>query len=278
MDFSRSRGNHPNRIQRSACAGLMGLLAILLLGLTITPTAWADNPGYDRPGLGFTPAVLNAGDLTIEQGLPSWSHDQRAGASSTQYSADSLLRLGLGHSLELQFGDSLYNHLQQAHLQQTGAGTQLESTGRGDSSVALKWVLPSPSTSFNWGLLGSVEFTDGSRNFRNRQQQYLLGLSASQQLNAGSSIGTYLEDVRSGGHDSYTAVINHSQALNNSFSLYVEAAWQREAGSATGTLGGGGLAWQATPRLQLDAGFRHRISGTLPDWWAGLGISMFLGH
>ncbi len=273
MDFSRSRGNHPNRMPRSACAGPMGLLAMLLLGLTITRTAWADNPGYDRPGLGFTPVVLNAGDLTIEQGLPSWSQDQRGGVSSIQYSADSLLRLGLGHSLELQFGDSLYNH-----LQQTGAGTQLEDTGRGDSSVALKLLLPSPSTSFNWGLLGSVEFTDGSRNFRNSKQQYLLGLSASQQLNAGSSIGTYLEDVRSGGRDSYTAVINHSQALNKSLSLYVEAAWQREAGSATGSLGGGGLAWQATPRLQLDAGFRHRLSGTLPDWWAGLGISMFLGH
>lgn len=273
MDFSRSRSNHPNRMQRSAGAGPMGLLAMLLLGLTITPTAWADNPGYDRPGLGFTPAVLNAGDLTIEQGLPSWSHGQRAGASSTQYSADSLLRLGLGHSLELQFGDSLYNY-----LRQTGAGMSLNSEGRGDSNLALKYVPPSPSTSFSWGLLGSVEFTDGSRDFRNNRPQYLLGLSASQQLNEGSSIGTYLEDVRASGRDSYTAVINHSQALGKSLSLYVEAAWQREAGSASGTLGGGGLAWQATPRLQLDAGFRHRLSGTLPAWWAGLGISMFLGR
>ncbi|MFA6229457.1 MAG: transporter [Rhodanobacter sp.] len=273
MDFSRSRGNHPNLRPRSAWTGRMVLFAMLIMDLAITPTAWADNPGYDRPGLGFTPAALDAGDLTIEQGLPSWSHDQRAGVSSTQYSADSLLRLGLGHSLELQLGGSLYNR-----LRQTGAGTQLESTGRGDSNLALKFVLPSPSTSFNWGLLGSVEFTDGSRDFRNNRPQYLLGLSASQQLNEGSSLGTYLEDVRASGRDSYTAVINHSQALGKSLSLYVEVAWQHEAGSPSGTLGGGGLAWQATPRLQLDAGFRHRLSGTLPDWWAGLGISMFLGH
>lgn len=272
-DFSRSRDNYPNRMPHSVGSGRKSLFAVLILGLAMVPTAWADNPGYDRPGLGFTPAVLDPGDFTFEQGLPSWSQDQHAGVSSTQYSADSLLRLGLGNSLELQFGDSLYNH-----LRQTGAGMTLDSEGRGDSNLALKYVLPSPSTSFSWGMLGSVEFTDGSRDFRNNQPQYLLGLSASAQLNAGSSIGSYLEDVRTGGHDSYTAAINHSQAMGKSLSLYVEAAWQHEAGSASGTLGGGGLAWQATPRLQLDAGFRHRLSGTLPDWWAGLGISMFLGH
>ncbi|MDE1894023.1 MAG: transporter [Pseudomonadota bacterium] len=273
MDFSRYRGNHPNRTARPARPGRTGLSAMLLLGLAIAPAARADNPGYDRPGLGFTPAVLDAGEMTIEQGLPSWSQDRSAGVGSTQYSADSLLRLGLGGALELQLGDSLYNH-----LRQSGAGIHADSVGRGDSNLALKFVLPSPRPSFSWGLLGSVEFTDGSRAFRNSRRQYLMGLSASQQLDARSSIGTYLEDVRAGGRDSYTAVINHSQALGESLSLYVEAAWQREAGSVSGTLGGGGLAWQATPRLQLDAGFRRRLSGTLPAWWAGLGISMFLGH
>ena len=250
------------------------MLAALMLSLgALAPAARADNPGYDRPGLGFTPAVLSAGAMTLEQGLPSWSQGQPDGVRSSQYTADSLLRLGLGNSLELQFGDSLYNH-----LRQTGAGANLSSSGRGDSSLGLKLALPSPSTSLSWGLLGSVEFTDGARDFRNNQKQYLLGLAVSQQLNAGNSIGTYLEDVRAGGHDSYTAVINHSHALTTTLTLYAEAAWQREAGSASGTLGGGGLAWQVNPRVQLDAGFRRRLSGALPTWWAGLGASMYFGH
>ena len=59
-----------------------------------------NNPGYDRPGLGFTPAVLRAGDVTIEQGAPDWSHAD--GASS--FTTDTLLRMGVGHAMELQFG------------------------------------------------------------------------------------------------------------------------------------------------------------------------------
>lgn len=33
------------------------------------------NPGYDRPGLGFTPAVLGPGDFTIDRACrtPAWT-------------------------------------------------------------------------------------------------------------------------------------------------------------------------------------------------------------
>ena len=47
----------------------------LLLGVLVSMPALAqvvNNPGYDRPGLGFTPAVLQPGDLMLEQGLPDW--------------------------------------------------------------------------------------------------------------------------------------------------------------------------------------------------------------
>jgi len=244
-----------------------------MLGWAAMAPARADNPGYDRPGLGFNPATLDAGELTLEQGLPSWSEDRQDGIRSAQYSADSLLRLGLGDALELQFGDSFYNH-----LQLSGPGIRQDSSGRGDSSVALKLALPSSSTSFSWGLLGSVEFTDGARDFRNGQRQYLLGMALSQQLNPTDSIGAYLEDVRAGGADSYTAAINFSHALTPTLTIYGEAAWQREADFRAGTLAGAGLAWQASRRLQLDAGFRRRVSGPLSTWWAGLGVSMFFGH
>ncbi len=273
VDFSRYRGKHPNQVRRRPCARRWLALVVALGWIAPAACAWADNPGYDRPGLGFNPAVLSLGQVTLEQGLPSWSHDRQDGISSSEYSADSLLRLGLGSSLELQFGKSLYNH-----LQQTGAGTNQVSTGRGDSSLALKLALPSSSASFNWGLLGSVEFTDGARDFRNRQRQFLLGMALGWQLDPANSIGAYLEDVRAAGHDSRTLAINGSHLLTSSLNVYAEAAWQRQAGSAGGTLAGGGLAWQVNRRVQLDAGFRRRLSGPLADWWAGLGLSVFFGH
>jgi hypothetical protein len=273
MHFSRYRDLSPNWATPMLQARHTLLLALLLGAVGVMPGAWADNPGYDRPGLGFNPAVLDPGELTLEQGLPSWSQRRQDGIGSSQYSADSLLRLGLGSSLELQFGDSLYNH-----LQLSGPGIDRGSTGRGDSSLALKLALPSSSGSFSWGLLGSVEFTDGARNFRNDQRQYLLGMALNQQLDQADSVGAYLEDVRAGGRDSYTVAINRGHALTPALSIYAEAAWQSEAGSGAGTLAGGGLAWQVNRRLQLDAGFRRRLSGPLANWWASLGVSLFFGH
>lgn len=273
MDFSRYGDDDPKLRRRRSGARRSVPLFLLLLGWTAVAPARADNPGYDRPGLGFDPATLDAGEFTLEQGLPSWSEDRQDGIRSAQYTADSLLRLGLGHALELQFGDSLYNH-----LQVSGPGIRQDSSGHGDSSLALKLTLPSSSTSFSWGLLGSVEFTDGARDFRNGQRQYLLGMALSQQLNPSDSIGAYLEDVRAGGADSYTVAINRSHALTPTLTIYGEAAWQREADSRAGALAGAGLAWQASRRVQLDAGFRRRASGPLPTWWAGLGASVFFGH
>lgn len=274
MDFSRYEGKRPNLSQRgSQIRRLLPLILLALGGFTITAPARADNPGYDRPGLGFNPAVLDPGELTVEQGLPSWSHDRGTDSSSSQYTADSLLRLGLGSSLELQFGASPYNH-----LRQTSAGVTFNHSGRGDSSLGLKLVLPSPGAPFSWGLLGSVEFTDGARPFRNTQRQYLLGMAMGWQHDPVNSTGAYLEDVRTDGVDSYTVAINRSHAFSQNLTLYAEAAWQRQAGSAGGTLAGAGVAWQVNHRVQLDAGFRRRLSGPVSEWWAGLGASAFFGH
>ncbi|MEO9079485.1 MAG: transporter [Rhodanobacter sp.] len=273
MDFSRYEGSGPKLWRCGPSAKRLVLFFVFLLGGISTTSAWADNPGYDRPGLGFNPASLEAGNVTFEQGLPTWTEDRQDGIRNAQYSADSLLRLGLGHALELQFGDSLYNH-----LQLSGAGVHQHSTGRGDSNVALKLALPSSNAAFSWGLLGSVEFTDGNRDFRNDQRQYLLGMALGLQLSQADSIGAYLEDVRAGGADSRTMAINGSHALTPTLTIYAETVWQREADSRAGTLAGAGMAWQVSHRVQLDAGFRRRVSGPLPTWWAGLGASMFFGH
>ncbi len=272
MDFSRCRDSRPNAARDRQSNRWLWRVAVLALGLLAAAPACADNPGYDRPGLGFNPAALNAGEITFEQGLPSWSTDRQDGFRTTQYAADSLLRLGLGHALELQFGNSLYNH-----LQLSGPGIDQSRTGRGDSSVGLKLALPSANPAFSWGLLGSVEFTNGAREFRNDRRQYLLAMAAGLELNSTDSLGVYLENVRVGAADSQTVAINLGRALVPTLTIYAEAAWQREHESGAGTLAGAGLAWQVSRRVQLDAGFRQRVSGSLSAWWAGLGASMYFG-
>jgi len=80
------------------------MLALALL--VAAAPARAENPGFDRPGYGFTPGVLAAGEAILEQGLPDWSRDRQDGVTVSQYTADSLLRIGLGGPLEMQLGSA----------------------------------------------------------------------------------------------------------------------------------------------------------------------------
>lgn len=219
------------------------------------------NPGYDRPGLGFTPAVLKPGDVTLEQGLPDWS---RADGRSL-YTADTLLRLGVGHSLELQLGTG-WSRLD-------GSGFFID--GRSDTSLGVKFA-PAASGPFSWGLLGSVEFTDGAREFRAGRNQYLLGASASWQRSADHVLTLYMEAVR-GDIDSQMLVLNDSWMLNQTLGMYGELAVQHVDGMGDGTMGGGGLTWQVTPRVQLDMGARCRTGGHADTWQGGAGISVYFG-
>lgn len=234
--------------------------------------AHADNPGYDRPGLGFQPAVLDAGDITIEQGLPTWTQDRDAGMTQSQYTTDTLLRIGIGGPFEAQLGTSFFNA-----MHQTGLGENTWAHGRGDTVLGLKWA-PRQQGTFTWGLLGSVEFTDGARGIRNDRKQYLLGADLNWQLTPSDAVGGYVENVRSGGQDETTLAVSENHALSRSLTGYVEAALVHDSGERSGTEAGAGLAWMVGQRVQLDGGVRRRLSGHAQAWMASLGISVYFGH
>lgn len=252
----------------------LACLCLLACGaLGFASCARAGNPGYDRPGIGFTPVVLGAGQVTLEQGLLDASRDRRDGASVSQYSADSLLRLGLGGPLELQLGGSPYNR-----LMVSGAGNHYASHGRGDSSVGLKFALPATGAAFSWGLLGNVELTDGARDFRNDRPQYLFGAQCNLQLDARNSLGAYLQDVRAGGRDDTELAVSDNLTLTPALTAYAEAGLLHVPQRGAGTLLGGGLAWQPTARLQFDAGLDRGLGGAAPQWQVNLGASIFFGR
>ncbi len=269
MDFSRYTDAQPSdrRLRRTGRA--VALLASLLFALP----AHAANPGFDRPGYGFNPAVLGAGDVTIEQGIPDWTGDRQGGVRSSLYTADSLLRIGLGGPLELQLGGSPYNL-----LRLTGAGTDYTRHGHGDSQLGLKLALPSTIRSFSWGLLGSIEFTDGAPDFRNHRRHYLLGLELNLQANARNALGAYVESVRAGGKTSTTLAFNDGFALTQGLTIYAQTALLHLAGQGNGSLAGAGLAWMVTPRVQLDTGVDHRLGGVASRWQGHLGLSVYFGR
>lgn len=142
----------------------------------------------------------------------------------------------------------------------------------------MKLALPSSNKAFSWGLLGSVEFTDGARDFRNDRRQYLFGAQFNLQADEHNSLGLYLEDVRGGGSDSTTIALSDNYALTRTLALYAETALLHSPDQGSGSVAGAGLAWMITPRVQIDAGFDHRLSGTASRWQANLGASIYFGH
>ena len=272
MDFSRYRDPNPRLLQRIRRS--LRFSVVLTLGWLISMPALADDtPSYDRPGYGFTPVVLGAGDITLEQGLGDWNLDRQDGVRSSLFTADSLLRVGIGGPLELQLGGSTFNY-----LHQTASGNDFNSHGHGDSNLAIKLALPSSNQAFTWGLLGSVEFTDGAKAFRNDDRQYLFGAQFNYQLNERNQLGAYLQDVRAGGNDSTTVALSDNVALTKTLTAYVEAALLHAPDQGSGTVAGGGVTWMVSQRVQLDAGFDRRLGGAAPEWQANLGVSIYFGH
>lgn len=239
-----------------------GALAALPAQAQAVGAPMTNNPGYDRPGLGFTPAVLQAGDVIWEQGMPDWSRTDGVAL----YSVGTLLRLGLGHALELQAGSG-WNR-------QTGAGTGVH--GRADATVALKFA-PAAKGPFSWGLLGSIELTDGAPEFRAERRQYQLGASINWQRSPDTALGLYLQGAHGNG-DSQLLAINDSWSLSPAVGAYVELATQHAAGRGYGSMGGAGIAWQATPRVQFDVGLRHRLGGHADAWQGGVGVAVYFGN
>lgn len=243
---------------------LYGPVLAAVLGLAATGAAHAgDNPGYDRPGIGFTPSVLAAGDLMWEQGLPDWSH---AGEADV-YTADTLVRVGLGGAFELQLGSS-YNY---------ATTPDWSESGRGSSSVGLKFALPS-SGPLSWGVLGSVTLTDGDKLFANQKRNYLLGVAANYQLNRDNALGAYVESTHNDFGNTQTVAVNAGHAFSASVGAYVEVAWMdfgRTPDSVS--MAGAGITWTPTPNVQLDASFRQSLDSDVDQWQAGLGFAIFFG-
>lgn len=250
------------RLQKPKTYYRHAVMFLLALGMASSAHA-GDNPGYDRPGLGFSPAVLAAGDFTWEQSLPDFSHSD----DTSLYTADTLLRLGIGGPLELQL-DTSYNH-----LSVPGNSTW----GRGDTSIGVKFA-PASVGAFGWGVLGSVTFTDGASEFSGGHHQYLLGAAFNWQLDPRNSLGAYLETVRSDGRHDHLIALNAGRALTDVVGGYVEVAWLHTADIGDGSMAGAGLTWQITPRVQLDGSFRHRVGGHADTWQAGLGVSVYFGN
>jgi hypothetical protein len=242
-----------------------------MVSLALASVCHADGPAFDRPGIAFSPTTLEPGTFSWEQGLPDVSRDSGDGNSSTVYSADTLLRIGLADHLEMQLGSAIYNRGNFA----TRGSPNHHAQGFGDSSVAVKYSLPDMPSNMAWGLLGKVTIATGNDEFTADETQYFVGSSTSWSLDNDKSVGLFAGVNHMTDQDSITVSPNFSMALGATVSGYVEAGLTHNDHGNNNYVAGFGVAWMITPVVQLDASADWGLTPESNDFTGGVGVSVF---
>jgi len=257
--------------RRGACATYRAAALMLALGaLGATRVAHADDaPAFDRPGIGFASQTLPAGGVAWEQALSDVSYDRSGGVRSTEYVADSRLRIGLSPQAELQLAiDS------QVWQRVRGTGQDFRGHGGGDASVGLKWALPSTRDTFSWALLGTAAVPVGRAPYGDDGHRYDLGVSAGWDLDGGRNIALYANLSDSDDGHGWTVSPSYTFYAQGNLSVYAEAGigGGEDEMRALGT----GLTWLIAGRVQLDLSVLRGLSAPTSDWQGGLGVSVLL--
>jgi hypothetical protein len=248
----------------------MKYLLIYATLLTASGASQADTPAFDRPGIAFSTQTLPVGTMNWEQGLPDIVHDNQQGTSSTLFSADTRIRVGVTSTFELQLADALYNR-----LRTRSDDTTTVDKGYGDLTVAIKAAPFSPLQNVSWALLGSLTLNTGSESFRNDTKLYSLAGSASVHIGDDRALGLFASVTRAGKDNSYTLSPNFGWALNNSCGAYVEAGYTFGDHIEKDEVAGGGLTWMASNTVQLDIYGLRGLTSRSTAVQAGIGFSVY---
>lgn len=242
------------------------MLLALLLGATASGAAAAEPFEFERPGIGFATTVLVPGEVAWEQGLPDIERDHADGVRTTTRTFGSVLRIGLGASLELQLAGAPH-----VRVSERSADGHEREQGAGDSSVALKWALPDAGD-LDWALLASYGLATGSNGIRPERHARSLGATVGGETAGGRGYALFAgytrDDAGSGWQVSPSLTVFESDTLSS----YIEAGFG--AGAAKGVVAGAGLSWQPRDVLQFDVSVLRGLSDEAADWTGGVGVSV----
>ncbi len=227
---------------------------------------------FDRPGLSFASWSLPQGGLVWEQGFPDAGLQRDGDMRTLQIDADSRVRAGLGHGLELQFAGTPYAY------RETRGAAKSHARGQGDTDVALKWTLPLSSRAWGMALLATHKFASAGQPFGTSGHVDQLAAAITRDLGGNRSFGGYLaRDSQRQGHG-WMSAVSYGFPFTDALSGYVETGYGN--GIDRTRVAGGGLTLLVDHRVQLDGWVLRGLDRDSPEWQAGFGVSVVLarGH
>lgn len=243
-------------------------LLFAVLALVSPPAAADDAPEFDRPGIGFSTSTVGKSVFVWEQGLPDVSRDRSDGLTTSTWTADTLLRVGLADTLELQLGADSWSR-----LRLRGPGTRMQHSGSGDGSAALKWAPPLANEQLSVAFKAGASLPWGKAPLGDAGHDYDLGMTVAWALPRASSLAFYIDRLWGDGGSGWLFSPSYGFAVRPQLSAYVEAGYG--TGAQYMRAAGAGVTWMVSPRVQLDASFLRGLDADTTDWQGGVGVAMY---
>lgn len=262
------------RITRLVAASLVALLAASRAWCEDASAAsadpWQDLISPDRPGAANPPTVVGRGVFQLETAFESLTAHPPAAASATTLDLPTLLRLGLGHALELR--------LESETLSRTRT-----NSGFADVSVEAKWcpIGGSGDAPLALAFLPSVTLPSGSGGFSAGKTQASVAALGGWTLASGVSfnLGLGASRVVDETGDGYQTQLDSQVAVG----VPLVRDWAVSAdGFVTDPLASGAIpAWGAdagvefypSPDLQLDLSVSHTFTDPFASTSFQIGVS-----
>ncbi|MBF7688243.1 transporter [Acinetobacter rathckeae] len=234
--------------------------------------AFAEDFSFDRPGTGFGTSIAPIGHVAWEQSLPTASYSKPNINNDLQNTVslqgDMLFRTGLTKNTELQLGFG-----GPGWIKTTLQGQKVTVHGLGDVTVGVKHAVDLNDNRMTMALLGQVVVATGNDQFTAEDNIYALSSSVQYAQNDILTTGITMRYEMQNRDLAVTAVPTLSYQLSKKWSGYSEFVYRKQESQASQTSLATGVMYAVSPRMQLDASVGAGLSGDVPDYTGGLGVS-----
>lgn len=254
----------------------------LLCCLPWQGAAWAaeekDQIVTDRPDFVESSDVVGKGRFQIETSF-ALERDQTGGARQRTYSTPTLLRVGVGDTLELRIET---DGRMRVVTDVAGHGASTEN-GYADTALGVKWhALDARGALPSVGVLAHVDLDSGSGPFRAPGKGGSLRLAAEWDLPGDYALGVMpgLASQRNDAGARFSSGIFGivlGRAWSERLRTFVEYSAPRIARAHDGgslTTFDLGAAWLLSDAAQLDTALSRGLNRTTPDWSWSAGFSI----
>ena len=240
-----------------------------LLPLVLLAASASAQISTDRPGLAFSPSVVDRGVFQVEAGLPQATQVDVENAMPSQYSFPVQLRYGLTDAVELRLSTSVYDV---RRVSTGGQGSDLDGdVGFGVIELGSKVQLATNGPRV--AVLTSVSVPTQESSGLGVAARALAGWTLSNRLGLTTVLGASVADSDPDATVTGEAVALVSAALSEAASVYAEAA-AFPGENATPVFAGAGALLRVTPDVQLDVSFDAGLNNDAPDLLFGFGASV----